>query len=210
MICSITGCEKGVQSRGWCPMHYQRWRAHGDPLNGARKPRGKACAITGCEKTAIARGWCGMHWARWSRYGDVGIVLNRPRGAGSITRGYVVRQEDGVSLYEHVRIAERALGRPLRGRELVHHADRNPSNNTNSNLVVCPSMAYHMMLHVRTRAIRACGDAHGKKCSFCKQWSVGDDNIMTLVVGKGERSYHRACAARYQRERHQEMPNAEG
>jgi hypothetical protein len=33
--CSIDGCNKpACNSRGWCWSHYQRWRAHGDPLSG--------------------------------------------------------------------------------------------------------------------------------------------------------------------------------
>lgn len=27
--CSIEGCEKTVDARGWCSMHYRRWRVHG-------------------------------------------------------------------------------------------------------------------------------------------------------------------------------------
>lgn len=30
-ICSVDDCEKPAHARGWCPMHYQRWRQHGDP-----------------------------------------------------------------------------------------------------------------------------------------------------------------------------------
>ena len=33
-ICSIDGCERPVQARGWCFPHYNRWRNHGDPLGG--------------------------------------------------------------------------------------------------------------------------------------------------------------------------------
>jgi hypothetical protein len=30
-ICSIEGCERDVYARGWCRIHYVRWRMHGDP-----------------------------------------------------------------------------------------------------------------------------------------------------------------------------------
>lgn len=30
--CTIPGCAKREQSRGWCTMHYTRWKRHGDPL----------------------------------------------------------------------------------------------------------------------------------------------------------------------------------
>ncbi len=41
-ICSIEGCERVVNSRGWCKAHYRRWLYNGDP-RGQRSllpPRG--------------------------------------------------------------------------------------------------------------------------------------------------------------------------
>lgn len=30
-LCSIPDCGKPFEARGYCPMHYQRWRKYGDP-----------------------------------------------------------------------------------------------------------------------------------------------------------------------------------
>lgn len=38
--CAIEGCAKSVRVRGWCVMHYTRWRRHGDPLADYRGKRG--------------------------------------------------------------------------------------------------------------------------------------------------------------------------
>ena len=33
-ICSVDGCDKPIEARGWCKPHYRRWYNHGDPLAG--------------------------------------------------------------------------------------------------------------------------------------------------------------------------------
>lgn len=46
--CSIDGCGKGGKIvRGWCRMHHERWRKHGDPLGAAyRGPEATFLAMT--------------------------------------------------------------------------------------------------------------------------------------------------------------------
>lgn len=34
--CSIDGCERPTEARGWCELHYTRFRRYGDPLGGVR------------------------------------------------------------------------------------------------------------------------------------------------------------------------------
>jgi len=66
--CSIGGCGKPVYGRGWCGMHYQRWKRSGDPFHKA--PTGGTCDIEGCVSPVLARGWCATHYRRWRLYGD--------------------------------------------------------------------------------------------------------------------------------------------
>ena len=60
-------------------------------------------------------------------------------------RGYV---------YEHLLLAERALGRPIPLRHEVHHINEIKSDNAGRNLVICEDSDYHRLLHQRARDIR--------------------------------------------------------
>lgn len=73
-------------------------------------------------------------------------------------------------VYEHVLIAERALGRYLPEGAEVHHADENKRNNANRNLVICQDKAYHKLLHARARVVAAGGDPNTQAvCGACRQ-----------------------------------------
>lgn len=41
MTCAVDGCDRPSRARGWCGMHWQRWRRNGDPtvLVGRGRPR---------------------------------------------------------------------------------------------------------------------------------------------------------------------------
>ena len=79
-VCSIKGCEKSVQARGWCSMHYKRWEEHGDPLANFTRVR-EVCSIEGCSEPAHAKGYCQVHYDRWRRHGDPTKLVEMPKGA---------------------------------------------------------------------------------------------------------------------------------
>ena len=96
---------------------------------------------------------------------------------------------------EHVLVAEAALGKIMPKGAVVHHIDRDPTNNISSNLVICQGHAYHNLLHKRMRALAACGNANWLRCCRCKSY----DDPTQMALSKGV-AYHRPCANRYRRE----------
>jgi len=86
--CSIEGCTSGVLARGWCSMHYARWKRQGEPgepgaMRGARLNR--SCLVAGCTRRYKAKGMCTMHYNRSVVHGDLGPAgLMRVRNVCSV------------------------------------------------------------------------------------------------------------------------------
>ena len=112
------------------------------------------------------------------------------------TSGHVRMQVNGKSVLEHIVVAERILGRKLPSGAQVHHVDLNRTNNDPSNLVICPSDAYHKLLHQRLRALLAFGDANAKKCWICRKWGLDNFHI------RGRRPVHLECIRMKEREQY--------
>ena len=109
-------------------------------------------------------------------------VMNPGHGRSDKSTGYV---------FEHIVVAENALGRPLPPGAEIHHVNEVRSDNRNCNLVICENHAYHQLLHRRLHAYQACGDPAAVQCSHCKQW--GRD-----IPRSGCGSAHRECKKLYQ------------
>jgi len=94
----------------------------------------------------------------------------------------------GRTVCEHIIVAERALGRYLPKKAVVHHVDHDQKNNAPRNLVICQDQSYHQLLHLRERVLRAGGDPNLHRiCCDCKRVT-----LINLMVKSG--SSCKACA----------------
>lgn len=138
----------------------------------------KKCSIEGCVKPSQKRGWCDVHYYRWRVNGDPMISKKAANGSGYTQGGYRGFQVNGKRTFEHVSIAELALGKKLPSGAVVHHVNENRLDNRNENLVICQDRAYHNLIHARMRALDATGDANKRPCRYCKQY----DDLKNLKV----------------------------
>lgn len=113
-------------------------------------------------------------------------TIYRPTHPNSNTQGRI---------REHVYIASLAMGKPIPQGAHVHHVNNISTDNRNENLVVCSS-AYHKLIHQRTDAYNATGDASKMKCAYCKQY---DDPKNMYVRKHAYQAWHRECHTKRRR-----------
>jgi len=127
---------------------------------------------------------------------------SEPRPTGYWT----ARQSNGKTKAQHLVIAARVFGGPLPVGAEVHHVDGNARNNTHSNLVICQDSAYHKLLHVRTRALRAgCNPNTHKMCPTCNRALPFGDFYPTPYIKATERTREcKRCILAAQKNRYQQ------
>ena len=145
--CKIDGCNKKYKGLGYCQMHYDRFKRHGNPLSGGRfriKNQGKKCKVNGCDQNATALKFCNMHWRRNNKFGDPEFRKNqygRFKNWAKDDSGYILKwaPDDPNSkcsgyLYQHRHVMSEKIGRPLIANENVHHVNGDRSDNKIENL----------------------------------------------------------------------------
>lgn len=69
--CTIPDCGKRHEARGFCPMHYRRFKLYGDPLATAPRKLPTSCTVDECGQPYYGGGLCEPHYARRRRHGGL-------------------------------------------------------------------------------------------------------------------------------------------
>jgi HNH endonuclease len=107
--CSVEGCPSPIRKHGFCNLHFQRYKAHGDPLYTTRRPPRKRKYAYGDKFT--------------NNQGYVKVVMPDHPNADA-----------GGRVSEHVLVMSEVLGRALKSGENVHHKNAIRHDNRPDNL----------------------------------------------------------------------------
>ena len=107
-----------------------------------------------------------------------------PKNPGADTTGY-------VSYATH--IVEQVLGKYLKAAVIIHHINGRKLDNQKQNFVACENESYHQFLHIRKRALEACGNVHWRLCEICGEY----DDLKNLYDDphRQRRYFHPECNA---------------
>lgn len=68
-VCSIEGCGRKHEAKGFCNRHYLKLIRHGDPL-WQKQIVTNICKVDGCEDKQRSKGYCNSHYGRVKRHGN--------------------------------------------------------------------------------------------------------------------------------------------
>ena len=116
------------------------------------------------------------------------VLLYLPDHPKANSKGYV---------HEHTVVMETFLGKPLPSQAVIHHINGNRADNRLENLLPCEDNSYHMHLHGRQEAFRACGHATWRWCWYCQSY----DDPANMLRQDARAMYHAVCRRAYRQQR---------
>jgi hypothetical protein len=81
--CAVDDCLRAVKARGWCNLHYKRWKRNGHPLATYRASADLSpgefvvCSAEGCDRSVRGDGRCYHHYYQTVRRQNYGGFFDR-------------------------------------------------------------------------------------------------------------------------------------
>lgn len=112
------------------------------------------CKIAECTTlTSSIHGMCTPHYKqqwRLKKLGRTELITRTSKERWVHKSGYIMmRNKYGSLTYEHIILAEKALGKQLPYGAIVHHMKARDDNHGAFKLIICPDQAYHILIHKR-------------------------------------------------------------
>ncbi len=99
--CTANGCERNQVAKGFCLMHYKRWKRTGDANAVSRQPRaGRLCAVEGCDRPVLAKGYCNTHYLRQRAHGDPLFTARMGPEPVPLEKRYKVDPDTGCWIFD--------------------------------------------------------------------------------------------------------------
>ena len=127
-----------------------------------------------------------------------GILLTLPNHPNARKNGTVL---------EHIVICSAVLGKPLPLKAIIHHWDKNNSNNKSFNLLICQDQSFHMVIHMRQKAYEQSGHADYRYCNTCEKWHSTKDMCKNRNASLGYGHICKVCHRDAERIRRKETKN---
>lgn len=129
-FCLVGDCGKPAKAKGMCHKHHARFRRTGSTDD----PIPFACSVEGCKRKYVGGGYCSMHASRVRNTGAPGPVDSYPPKMLGPHEYVFITNPGGRQVMEHRHVMSLMIGRPLRGKENVHHLNGDKHDNRPENL----------------------------------------------------------------------------
>ena len=144
-----------MRANGFCGMHNARYQRNG---HTDRLILRRICCTEDCSEVTFSKsGICTKHYKQQWYLKSVGRTELTQRTSEerwiNMATGYVMVKHNDKLDYEHRVLAEKALGKPLPPKAIVHHTGARDDNYGLFKLVICPDQEYHALLHKRMREL---------------------------------------------------------
>lgn len=180
-LCSFDGCTRSHYCKGFCTLHYQRYRKHGDP-SVAPIINTNVCVVEGCDEVARTLGQtlCPFHYSRQIH----GRSLAAPKRQQRDKRGTCIVAGCSAKDAGPLGYCSKHLARVRRNGSphvVIHQRDRR--NKLENHPRWTGEEATYSAIHQRLKSQRGC--ASDMKCIDCEgkaqHWSYTHDSEYELV-----------------------------